>query len=172
MPKEYTGYEIKEAIAKWVVRRDIANKAFTSSIWAFDNDDKPQPGSAFDAYKNAEIAIAKLECLQDVFNLNVRLEVQGTQTTLAECVKLRGSAQRMSEMWRNATQEVEHIYSRTIRVRKQDDVYAKKQVSRGDGVAEVEKATNYLSAIKAAIAAGNARKIQVNDEQLIAFLDK
>jgi len=162
--REINGYQLREALKRWRIRRDVADKQFKEALWGFKDDEggKPTPQAVAEAYEKADFAIAKLQELQQEFNRNTTVDVGGRRMTLALAIKLVGGAGRMENMWRTAaTDSGRDRYSYREMTRKADEEHAKRRIKVEDAIGLSDKAANYASQLRSAIAAANARTIAV-----------
>jgi hypothetical protein len=88
------GYQLREAIRKWELRRVTLANQFTDVLTAYPNEKKPKPEAVAEDLLVAENAVAQLQTAQQEYNLAVTVDVQGTKMTLAHAVKLIGGAGR------------------------------------------------------------------------------
>lgn len=97
-----------------------------------------------------------------MYNLQVRVTVQGTEITLAAAVKMLGGAGRVAKMWREAVADKEDRYGyRNERERNKDTEIAQKRVPYDEALKEANKADGFAGALRAAIATGNATLVDI-----------
>ncbi len=172
---QVTGYQIREALRRWNLRRDAESALFEDSLRRFPDDEKPAPKTVIENFTAADRAIALLQVAQDRYNLAVTIEVKwgdgrgvnGIDTmTLAEAVKLVGGAGRVEKMWRSAANPQKDRYASREEVRNPDEVRAKPVMKTGDILVEADKSARYAGALRQAIALANGREIDLSDEGL------
>lgn len=162
MAKEITGYQLREALKRWRIRRDVADKQFSDSLWGFEKDEKPSPNEIAGAFAQADQIIAQLQDLQQEFNRNTFVEVAGKKITLSLAIKLVGGAGRLESMWRKAATDTgtgDARYYGVPQSRKADEEYRSRRIPQKDAIELSDNAAAYASALRAAIAGANAHKI-------------
>jgi hypothetical protein len=160
--RKITGYQLREAIKNWELRKNTAQKQFQESMWIFEGDTKASLEELADAYLKAEQAIARLQTLQAQYNLAVAVEVQDRAMTLCQAVKLIGGAGRLEKMWRDAaTGSQQHYGYAQMMVRQKDQEFAKRAVNATDAVVRTTSAARFASALRNAIALGNTRELEL-----------
>jgi hypothetical protein len=166
---EINGFQLREALKRWRIRRDVADKQFKDSLWGFaDDKDRPKPEEIAANFSQADMAIARLQELQQQFNSKVTIDVQGRTFTLVLAIKLVGGAGRVENMWRSAATDTgrneRYGYSRAEMTRKQDEEHAQRRYDQKEAIKFSDEAARYASALRAGIATGNAQKITVGEE--------
>lgn len=159
-----TGYKLQQALRELHHRRDIATKQFSDGLYQFKGDDKPVPRDAFRLFKDAERKIARLQVAQMRYNLEVTVELQGAVVTLAEAVKLVGSAGRGEKMWRSTAlgdKRSRYGYGDSERSRSTDKEYAIRMVTTGEATEMAIAEGKYASALRTAIQTGNTTEINI-----------
>src|SRR3990167_8019674 len=131
--KEVTGYTLREALKRWRIRRDVADKQFKDSLWAFASDEGQKVSSEQISknYAEADYNLAKLQEIQQEFNRTVAIDVQGRKMTLALAIKLVGGVGRRESMWRNAATDTgrdRRYYGGREMSRSTDEEHAKRTV--------------------------------------------
>ena len=156
------GYQIREAIKRWLLQRDTLAKQFNENLYAFEDEQKPSPLEVMRQFDKADRSMARLEEVQQLYNQHVRCDVQGESETLALCVKLVGGAGRRSKMWRDAGpgKPDRYSYRDERRERSRDTDYANRQVSVDECVSYATEAAKYASALRNAIAKGNCAEVE------------
>jgi hypothetical protein len=159
--QKVTGYQFREAIKAWELRKQAATSQFDQSLWAFEGEEKPSPADLADLFVKAEEAIARLQAFQARYNLSVVVDVLGTKMTLCQAVKLMGGAGRHEKMWRSAATSTGggpfHFHA-VATTRKTDEIHARRTVAVEDALARADRATKYASALRSAIALGNSQE--------------
>jgi len=160
---EVNGFQIKEALKRWELRRRTADQQFQDSIRVFEGDERPSPQDVIGAYKLADESYAKLQELQQWYNQQVTCSVLGGKHTLSYCVKVVGGLGRTEKLWRDACTEKRDRWYREELSRSKDQEYAKRTVSIEEAIQFAEEAAKQASEVRAAIAVGNATAINVGD---------
>lgn len=155
------GYQLREAIKRWILQRDAAATAFNDSLYSFGDEEKEGPEKVMENFDKADRNLARLEELQQLYNQSVLCNVQGKQVTLALCVKLVGGAGRREKMWRESAVGKKDRYSYRDENRERDNTkeYAKRTLSVIDCSQQAQLAAKYASAIRNAIARGNSTDV-------------
>ena len=160
-----TGYELREALRNWRTRREVCQAQFRESLFQFEDDksDDFTPEAISQQFQEADNAIAMLECAQQHYNLKVEVRAAGHTYTLSYAVKRIGGAGRHEKMWRAAALDKgRDRYESRQTTRKADEVHAKRTVSVGDSMKRAQEAAIFASALRNAIAEGNATKLEID----------
>lgn len=162
-----SGHKLKVAIKTWELRREAVSKQFQASLWKFEGEVK-DPIKLTNDLIVAERAIAKLQEVQTLYNLSVKLKVGEEELTLCEAVKRVGGAGRVEKLWRTATVDTGESESKYYGMPRTELVRNKEQI-RAEKVLSVEQtlelATQYSAsagALRAAIAEGNTAVIEMD----------
>lgn len=159
-----TGYSLREAIKQHELRRDTAARSFKGSLKAFPDDEKETPQAIVDQFTKSEQAIARLQVAQMKYNLVIAVEVLGEKITLAEAIKRVGGLGRTEKMWRTALGPKEDRYAvYDENVRDPNKVIAKNTIAQSDAVRLAAEAGKKAGAMRAAIAQGNGREVEIED---------
>lgn len=159
---QVTGYQLREAIKRWEMRKDTTAKQWDDALWTFEGEKKTTPTDLADQYSTADANIALLQTAQTRYNLLVAVKVQGKDLSLSEAVKRVGGAGRLEKMWRSfATNNGRDRYSRLDNERKKDSEYAKRTVTAAECLKKATVAAQYAGALRAAIAEGNSSKVDM-----------
>jgi hypothetical protein len=156
-----TGYKIREAIKQWELRKDAASRVFDDSLKIYPGETKEHPVDAVKQYLAAEYAIAKLQEAQAMYNLQVKVPFDGELITLGFAVKALGGLARAEKMWRSATGSKKERYGYSADERDPNKIYAQTQVSASDALKNATSAAKRASAMRAAIAQGNAEEHEI-----------
>lgn len=164
------GYQIREALRRWGLKRDTAASQFDASLKRFEDEtDKPAPTEVMNAFTLADTKLAVIQVAQDKYNLAVSVDVRfidgiTRRISLAEAVKLVGGAGRAEKMWRTAAnpKKERYSYSSDDEVRKEGETRAKPVLTVAQCLAEAEKIARYASSLRAAIAIGNATEVDIS----------
>lgn len=170
MKKKVNGYEIREALRSWKIKKDMSARVFADSVHAFPDEDKVKPEKAFAEYTVADMNIAELEAAQQLYNLSVTVTVMGEEMTLARAVKLVGGAGRAEKMWREVAipKKDRYGYDRDL-TRNADEVRAVRQISSEKATEYAMAASSRAAAIRSAIATGNSVAVEIDFEDLSIF---
>ena len=158
-----TGYALREAIKRHELRRETAAGQFDGSKHAFEDEKKDSLQKVMEAFLTAETAVAKLQTAQMRYNLAVTIDVAGFGSmTLAEAIKVIGGLGRGAKMWKSvAAPKRDRYASEPSRERDPGRIFAKAQISTSDAVKLASEADKRCGALRAAIAVGNAREVDV-----------
>lgn len=153
-----TGYQLREAIKQWELRKDAANRVFDESLKIFPGEEKPHPSKLIEQYLAAEVAIAQLQTAQAHYNLIVSFDFEGHKITLCEAVKSLGGYSRVEKLWRTAAGggKKERYGHSSDDERDTTKIYAVQVVTPMQGVEQATIAAKRASALRAGIATGNA----------------
>lgn len=160
-----TGYQLRESIKQWELRKDAATKAFPDSLFKFEGETKQTPERVAEELRHAEAAIASLQVAQMRYNLAVSLSVQGQEMTLAEAIKRAGGASRNEKLWKTADSRSNLsslLGTDRRRVRSVDEVRAEPTISEGDILEYASAAGKVAGAYRAAIAVANATEVEIS----------
>jgi hypothetical protein len=168
------GYQIREALRRWGMKRDMASSQFEGSLKKFDDEDKADPNRVMNDFMLADEKIARLQLAQDIYNLGVTVTIKSRVGTdikhmsLAQAVKLVGGAGRAEKMWRSAANPSKDRYStfNADDVRKEGEVRSKPVMAASEMMRRAEEISRYASSLRAAMATGNAVEIEVAVEGL------
>lgn len=149
------GVKIREALSRYKTIAETLASQFKESCWAFEGEAGLSPCEMDRQAKEAEEAVAELEELQQLYNLITTVEVCGTVITLANAVKLVGSAGRRAKAWKEVARDNGRDRYSDRRTRSKDEITAKRTISVKDALAEHANAERYASQLRSAIARGN-----------------
>jgi hypothetical protein len=160
-----TGYALREAIKQFELRRDTAARSFDGSLRKFPDEDKEAPQKIVEQFLKAEGAIVSLQVAQARYNLAVGVEANGEKMSLEEAVKRIGGYARAEKMWRTAAGPKPDRYNT---YRNDDERDPTKLVSRitvtpSEAVKLASAAAKRAGALRAAIATGNAREVEIEN---------
>lgn len=166
-----SGYQIREATHRHELARDTAAQLFKKSTFAFSDDEPLDPKKVMEDFQSEEHAVVRLQEAQQRYNLLVTVNVQGVEMTLGAAVKSLGGAGRAEKMWRE-TIIIKDRYGSTVRdmERSKDTLVAKRVVGINEATKLANKAAGYAGALRAAVATGNATKVEIEslDESLFS----
>lgn len=156
------GYQIREAIKRWMLLRDTVQSQFKDSLHTFGDDelDKKSPVEIMKLFETADYNVARLEQIQQKFNQIVMVPVQEKSIPLALAVKLVGGAGRREKMWREAAVPKKDRYSyRDELSRNKDTEYARPTLPQNKCLEFSQKSSVYASSLRNAIAKGNSNEV-------------
>lgn len=158
------GYQIREGIRRWQLKRDAASNQFDGSLKRFEDETtKPMPTNIMVDFNKADHTIALLQVAQDMYNLAINIEVRLPSGTPALMTLSEGGAGRAEKMWRSAANPSKDRYSSysVDDVRKADEIRSKPSMSVKDMLDEAEKHARYASALRSALALANAKEVEI-----------
>jgi hypothetical protein len=159
-----TGYQLREAITMWKLRKTTAEGQFTDSLAKFADETKDTPQAIVSTVLHAEECIVRLQIAQMQYNLAVKVTpVDFGEITLAQAIKLSGVVSRIEKIWAGATSETRSPYGYNARVRDPQQVRAESTVTPKDVLQETSRLTKRAGALRAAIGAGNTREVEIED---------
>lgn len=146
---------------------------FKAALFQFaeERGAQPDPRELMREYAEVEQKVAILQESQSAYNLRVAVAVEGESMSLERAVKLIGSANRVKNQWKSASQESSNPYSAygAQRQRDKENEYAERMVPVEEAIRLSEAAGRQAAALKRAIRAGNATEIELElDEALFA----
>ena len=158
------GYQIREAIKRWELRRETASTQFAESLFAFpeERESRETPDDLMNVFLKAEQSIGQLQTAQTRYNLEVKVRSTSFDMTLCEAVKRIGGAGRAEKMWRTATSDKgrDRYQSREMS-RSKDEIYAVRVLSVKETMKRAGDAAVFAGSLRAAIAEGNTRIIDI-----------
>lgn len=158
-----TGWQLREALKMWELRKGAAEKLFPESLHKFKGEEKDSPQSIIDQYLKAETAIARIQVAQMRFNLAVNVTVENTSMTLAEAIKRVGAAGRVEKMWGTITPKKDRYSLDFATTRDPSQERAEATVSIREGTKLAEQASKRASAFRAAINTANGKEADIAD---------
>lgn len=159
-----TGWQIREALKSWELRKGAAEKLFPESLHAFKGEVKDTPESLVESFQKAELAIARLQVAQMRYNLSVTVNVMGEAMSLAEAIKRVGGAGRIEKMWgsvKPTTTRLSYMGDMPI-TRDPTQERAELTLSVKDGLRLAETASKRAGAFRAAINTGNGQEADID----------
>jgi hypothetical protein len=158
---QVTGYQLREALRRWELRRKAAEAQFRDSIYAFKDDEKTLPVRASDELALCEDACAILQVTQQRYNQLVFVG-DSPRRSLAYCVKTIGAMGRHEKLWREATIDQKDRYERReSRQRNADAEYATRQVTVKIALDMADKFSILAAKMRAGIAVANGEAISI-----------
>lgn len=161
-----TGWQIREALKSWELRKGAAEKLFPESLHAYKGEVKDTPESIVESFQKAELAIARLQVAQMKYNLSVTVNVMGESMSLAEAVKRVGAAGRIEKMWGSVKPVTARpsYYGETMPItRDPTQERAEPTLSVKEGLKLAEAASKRAGAFRAAINTGNGQEADIAD---------
>ena len=159
---EVTGYDLKEAVRRYTLRRETAASQFNDSLRKFPDEDKATPDEVVKRIRDAEEAIATLQVAQARYNLIVRVEVPNRgRVPLLECIKRIGGLGRIEKTWRSAATVKERSLFDSERTREPGVVTQERQISFDDASFRTEQIDRELATLRVLISTGNAQKVDI-----------
>jgi hypothetical protein len=157
-----TGYDLREAIKQHELRRDTAARGFNGALKKFPGEEKQSPESIVEAFTAAEVAITTLQTAQMRYNLAVTVTASGKTMPLALAIKLVGGIARVEKMWRSVAGPKEDRYGYSHDdVRDPNQLRAVPTVPAGTALKLASAAAKRSSALRKAIAVGNATEVEI-----------
>jgi hypothetical protein len=155
-----SGYKFKEAIKDHELVRDAATHCFDGSFYKFKDEQKEDPQTVLNQINKAELSIVKLQTAQSMYNLIVKLSVQGEEMLLCEAIKRVGPAERTERLWKQHIRTLNYgqKMSRNLDEKIEEAVLT---MSIKDVTVQCAKASKLCNALKTAIAAANATEVEV-----------
>jgi len=161
-----TGWQIREALKMWELRKGAAEKQFPESLHKFKGEEKDSPQSLIETYLSAELAVARLQVAQMKYNLAFTVMVGDESMSLAEAIKRVGSAGRVEKMWGavkpTSTRSRYGMGDEPI-TRDPTQERAEATLSVKESTKLAELASKRASAFRAAINTGNGREVEITD---------
>lgn len=158
-----TGYQLREAITVWKLRKTTAEGQFTDSLAKFADETKDTPQAVVALIQHAEESIVRLQIAQMQYNLAVKVDPADLgEITLAMAIKLSGVVSRIEKIWSGATAE-RNPYGYNARVRDPQQVRAEATINAKGVLEETSRVTKRAGALRAAIGTGNTREVEIED---------
>ncbi len=159
-----TGYQLREAITMWKLRKTTAEGQFTDSLAKFVDEVKDTPQAVVAIVVQAEGNIVRLQVAQMRYNLAVRVTpLDLGEMTLAEAIKLSGVVSRIEKIWAGASTASRNPYGYNTRVRDPQQILAEVTITAKEVLEETSRATKRAGALRAAIGAGNTAEVDIED---------
>jgi len=166
-----TGYALREAIKRQELRRETAAQQFNGSLHAFEDEKgKDSPTKVMAAFLAAESAVAQLQTSQMRYNLAVMVDIGGKPMSLAEAIKTIGGLGRGEKMWRSAAAPKKDRYGSDPSLERDPTrVFAQRQITVNEAVKLASESAKKVGALRAAIAVGNAREVELEGLEAALF---
>lgn len=159
-----TGYQLREAIRAWELRKSAAEQLVPESLMCFAGQEHEDPAKIIAQVAEAEAKIAEIETVQSAYNLGVTVWVIDKDITLAEAIKAVGGAGRVEKLWRMAVKgdnNRDRGYGYNELRKEKDTELAKRTISVEVAMKAAALAAQYAGALRAAIAQGNNQEKDV-----------
>ena len=158
-----TGYQLREAITMWKLRKTAAEGQFTDSLTKFKGETKDEPAAVVTIVQNAEESIVRLQIAQMQYNLAVKVTPVGLgEMTLAMAIKLSGVVGRIEKVWSGASAASRNPYGYNARVRDPQQDHAETTITPKEILTETSRQAKRGGALRAAIGAGNTQEVEVD----------
>lgn len=167
-----TGYQLMDRIEALREQAQTINGQFTGSLFQFavPSEAKPDPRALMKAYLDCERKVALLQATQAAYNVRVTVEVLGEKLLLQQAVKIIGSATRVKNNWLAASknsQDNRNYSSYYELVRDKENEYAQRVVGIEECLRLSQEASDFATALKQAIRAGNAVELEMEIDPTI-----
>lgn len=164
-----TGNKIREALRRAVFRRQILDQQFSTTLYAFEGEQKATPQATAEEFQKADSDVAMLQAIQQYFNQNTIVKTSDGKMPLALAIKLIGGAGRVEKMWREAAgggKKDRYAYDGERKTRNKDEIRAELQVTPEESLKKADKAARRASSLREAIADGNAKEMKIDNEDV------
>ncbi len=173
---QVNGFQIREAIKQWTLKREMAIKVFNDAGFVFEGETKIPPHRAAEEIETSDAAVAQLETFQQAFNASHMVTFNGKSITLSQAVKMIAGIGRLENLWKTyaskglAGNESRHSYGETpATVRKDGEVHAKRVMPLADCVAKATQYAKQQAALRGLISSANGTLITVPDDLVGLF---
>jgi hypothetical protein len=152
------GYELREAIKRWTLKRDSLLSQFPEVLTKFPGDMVPTPGEVAAQLLEAERAICQLQGAQQVYNNGATVKLaDGQVVTVSVAVKYQGGLARLEKLWKSAGVAHKHYsYESPRTTRDPNMVHAERQVSYQEATNQALAIARQIGDLKIAVAEANA----------------
>lgn len=160
-----TGYKLRSTLHLLELQRDSLLLRFADSLHYFQDELKSSPEDLMLQFNETERRIAELQTVQSRYNLQVQVETASGFMSLCMAIKLMGGAARGENAWKVAsgTRKERRAYSSGPElVRSTDQISAKAALSPQELLTFTTAACKYASAIRTAVAQGNATVVEMD----------
>lgn len=163
------GFQIREAIKQWTLKREMATKLFNDAGFAFPGETKITPSIRANEVEQADQAVANLESFQQAFNASQNVDFNGKTITLSQAVKMVAGVGRMENLWKAYASKglvgqatTRHSYGvETVDIRKDGETHAVRTTPLETCVQEATRFARQQAALRAQIASANGRQTDV-----------
>jgi hypothetical protein len=164
---QVNGYQIREALKRWNLRRDLLAKQIETLAWQFPGETKTVEAftTTDKALGEAETAVAQLEDLQQVYNQKVSVSVDGRTGPLSLLVKQVRFCAARENFWKTYLRKTadEGYRGEQTLVRETNKVTAVKVLPTEQAMVTAERCGSLTARMRAAIAQANGTNIEVDD---------
>ena len=160
-----TGYQLMDRLEELKEQAQILDGQFKAALFQFAEERAAlkDPRVLMRDYGAIERKVALLQEAQSVYNLRVTVSAAGEEMTLERAVKRIGSANRVKNQWKTASQENANPYAAYggARQRDKENEYAERIVPVEEALQLSDVAGREAAALKRAIRAGNAAEVEL-----------
>lgn len=163
------GYKLRAALKSLEMQIEAATRVFNDCLLKFAGEAKPTPDEAMGVLKGLETRVAKLQAAQATYNTKVQVDVLGNAMTLAEAVKRNGMAGRIVALWKRASgatnpnqRRYEPALYSDVQVVREGEIRQVRTISDMDAIKRAVEAEKFASALRGAIAEGNATHVELD----------
>lgn len=156
------GYQLREAIKQWELKRDAHARQFDGSLKSFPGEQKETPEQIITATLKCDNAIALLQAAQAYYNNQITVTFNGSRITLTQAVKMLGGHARAEKMWRKvATPDKDRYGYNNDSERDPTKIYATPTISPELAVTKATEMAKLTGELRQIIATGNAKESEV-----------
>lgn len=156
------GYQLREAIKQWELKRDAHARQFDGSLKSFPGEQKDTPAQIITNTLKCDNAIALLQAAQAYYNNQVRVVFSGETITLTQAVKMLGGYARAEKMWRKvATPATDRYGYSNDSERDPTKIYAVPTISPEVAVEKAAEMAKLTGELRQHIATGNAKDVEI-----------
>jgi hypothetical protein len=175
-PMQVNGFQIREAIKQWTLKREMAVKVFNDAGFLFDGETKTHPIEAAEAVRHSDEAVARLETFQQAFNASSIVVFGDKRITLSQAVKMIAGIGRLENLWKTYASkgltgnDSHRSYGETPgTIRKEGEIHAKRALDLATCVAQAAKYAKAQAALRALISSANGTQISVPNDLVDLF---
>lgn len=173
---QVNGFQIREAIKHWTLKREMAVKVFNDSGFAFAGEIKISPRDAAENVRAFDEAVAKLESFQQTFNSRIKVTFEGKSLWLAQAVKMIAGIGRLENLWKTYASkglggnDSRRSYGETpSTVRKEGETHAERVLPLNECVDQAAKFAKQQAALRALISSANGTQVEVPEDLMELF---
>lgn len=157
------GYQLRAAIQRHELRRNTATAKWPKSLKAFPDENKERPESISDALQLHERNLARLQTAQVLYNILVRIDVDGESILLMEAIKRAGGLKRLAALWKAEAAPTHSRYAtRDDDVRKADQIRAVPVLQPDEAASVLLGLNEQIEQLNRAIAKGNETLLKMD----------
>lgn len=176
-PMKVNGFQIRESIKHWTLRREMAIKLFNDEGFIFQDETKVIPAIRAAEVQKADEAVAKLESFQQLFNAAQSVTFNEASITLSQAVKMVAGIGRMENLWKayaskglSGQAASRRGYGESTNdVRKDGETHAVRVTPLETCIDAATKFARQQAALRALIASGNGHQIDVPTDLMELF---